>query len=179
MLASARRWAWRKPGVYALPPGPGRNVGRAISPAAWGLRYRRVSGTMQASSPTKHRARSCRALQDIFAARPRPQRRAHDFARRLGFAASQGFRDDASIVPYGCGGKVLPGFAGYLWGKAAVHPSVCALRRIHLPLQGRLWGDRHPEGSPVRGAVGASRLRGAVPCLANILPGRRKSPRRA
>ena len=27
-------------------------VGRAISPAAWGLRQRRVSGTMRASSPT-------------------------------------------------------------------------------------------------------------------------------
>ena len=33
-------------------------------------------------------------------ARLRPQCRAGDFARRLGFAASQGFRDDASIVPY-------------------------------------------------------------------------------
>ena len=82
MLASARRWAWRKPGVYALPPGPGRNVGRAISPAVWGLRHRKVSGTMQASSPTKHRAGFCRALQDISLR------------------------------------------------KAAMHPSVCALRRI-------------------------------------------------
>ena len=44
--------AWRKAGVYALPPGPGHNVGRAISPAAWALRQGRVSGTMQASSPT-------------------------------------------------------------------------------------------------------------------------------
>ena len=57
-----------------------------------------------------------------------------------------------------------------------MHPSVCALRRIHLPLQGRLWGDRHPEGSPGRGAGGVSRLRGAVPCPANTLPGRRKAP---
>ena len=108
----------------------------------------------------------------------------------------------------------MPGFAGYLWGKAAMHPSVCALRRIHRPvcgarialralkhtcvlrplhllrlafsaaggarlrspLQGRLWRDRHPEGSPVRGAVGVSRLRGAAPCLANILPVWRKAP---
>ena len=36
----------------------------------------------------------------------------------------RGLRDDASIVPYGCGGKAVPGFAGYLWGKAAMHPSV-------------------------------------------------------
>ena len=104
----------------------------------------------------------------------------------------QSFRDDASIVPYEAQGKVLPGFTGYLHRKAAMHPSVCALRRSHRPvcgarialralkhtcvlrplhllrlavsaaggarlrspLQGRLWGDRHPEGSPVRGAVG-------------------------
>ena len=36
------------------------------------------------------------------AARSRQQCRAGDFARRLGFAAWQGLRDDASIVPYGC-----------------------------------------------------------------------------
>ena len=70
--------------------------------------------------------------------RSRPQCRAGVFARRLGFAAAQSFRDDASIVPYEAQGKVLPGVTGYLWGKAAMHPSVCALRRIHLPLQGRL-----------------------------------------
>ena len=120
--------------------------------------------------------------------------RAGVFARRLGFAASLGFRDDASIVPYGrgarpcrglqdtCGakrqctpppalrapplageafggrlsrwvgscrrlagrckhrplrtrGKALPGFEGYLRGKAAM-PPVCALRRIHCPVCG-------------------------------------------
>ena len=48
--------------VSAASPVPGRNVGRATSPAAW---------------------------------EPAPP---------------QGFRDDASIVPYGCGGKALPGF---------------------------------------------------------------------
>ena len=56
-----------------------------------------------------------------------------------------GFRDDASIVPYETQGKALPGFAGYFRRKAAMHPSVCALRRIHLPLQGRLCG-RLPFG---------------------------------
>ena len=59
----------------------------------------------------------------------------------MGFAASQGFRDDASIVPYEAQGKVLPGFTGYLHRKAAMHPSVCALRRSHLPLQGRLYRE--------------------------------------
>ena len=33
-------------------------------------------------------------------------------------------------------GKALPGFLGYLWSKAAMHPSVCALRRIHRPVCG-------------------------------------------
>ena len=69
-------------------------------------------------------------------------------------------------------GKALPGLAGYLRRQPAMHPSVCALRRIHLPLQGRLWGDCRLKGSPARGAVGVSRLRGAAPCLANTLPGR-------
>ena len=48
----APRRAWRETGAYLSPPASGRNVGRAISPAAWGLRYRRVCGTMRASSPT-------------------------------------------------------------------------------------------------------------------------------
>ena len=52
MIASARRRAWRMADVCALPPAPGGFVGRAISPAAWGLRYCRGCGTMRASSPT-------------------------------------------------------------------------------------------------------------------------------
>ena len=45
-------------------------------------------------------------------------------------------RDDASIVPYEAQGKVLPGFAGHFCRQAAMHPSVCALRRIHRPVCG-------------------------------------------
>ena len=52
MLASARRRAWRMAGVCGLAPVYGRNVGRAISPAAGAWHHRRVSGTMRASSPT-------------------------------------------------------------------------------------------------------------------------------
>ena len=52
MISSARRRAWWAAGVHLPPPGPGHNVGRAISPAAWSLRHCKVSGTMQASSPT-------------------------------------------------------------------------------------------------------------------------------
>ena len=167
MLASARGRVWRRTAASASPPVPGRNVGRAFTPAAKALRYRRVSGTMQASSPTKH------------------------------------------------GARALPGFAGYLRRKAAMHPSVCAFRRIHLPLQGRLckrfppkrlpckglrsrappaadtarrsrcsgrrtqvcFSTRSAMRAPQTGNVGVSRLRGAAPCPANTLPGRRRLPR--
>ena len=102
MLASARGRVWRRTTASASPPVPGRNVGRAFTPAAKALRYRRVSGTMQASSPTKH------------------------------------------------GARALPGFAGYLRRKAAMHPSVCAFRRIHLPLQGRLCKRLPPKRLPCK-----------------------------
>ena len=167
MLASARGRAWRRTTASAAPPVPGRNVGRAFTPAAWGS------------------------------------------------APPQGFRDDASIIPYETRGKALPGFAGYFRRKAAMHPSVCAFRRIHLPLQGRLckrfppkrlpckglrsrappaadtarrsrcsgrrtqvcFSTRSAMRAPQTGNVGVSRLRGAAPCPANTLPGRRRLPR--
>ena len=105
--------------------------------------------------------------------RSRPQCRAGVFARRLGFAAAQGFRDDAStaarrrrfgaqstkcrlLARRSSQGKVLPGSTGYLRRKAAMHPSVCALRRIHLPLQGRLSNSCPPKVSPVKGGGIAS-----------------------
>ena len=39
-------------------------------------------------------------------------------------------------APYEAQGKALAAFAGYLRHKAAMHPSVCALRRIHRPVCG-------------------------------------------
>ena len=66
----------------------------------------------------------CGALSCQYPSGPPQGSPAGDLARRMGFAASQGLRDDASIVPYETQGRVLPGFAGYLWGKAAMHPSV-------------------------------------------------------
>ena len=56
----------------------------------------------------------------------------------------------AEIVPREAQGRILPGFAGYLRRKAAMHPSGCALRRIQLPLQGSLPGGRPPQGSAGR-----------------------------
>ena len=130
MLASARRRDWRMAGASALSPAPGRNVGRAISPAAWGLRHRRVPGTMQASSPTKHRARSCRALQDTSAA-----------------------NRQCTPPSAPCGASTSPCRGGFVNGF-------------------------HPKGSPVRGAVGVSRLRGAAHDLASILLGWHQARRR-
>ena len=63
------------------------------------------------------------------AARFRPQCRAGNLARRRALRHRCALR-----------GKALPNLAGYFRRKPAMHPSVCALRRIHLPLQGRLWG---------------------------------------
>ena len=57
-------------------------------------------------------------------------------------------RDDASIVPYACEG--LPGFAGYLCRRAAMHPSVGWRRQ--LPLQGRLW-ETAAKKPPLQGEV--------------------------
>ena len=59
-------------------------------------------------------------------------------------------RDDASIVPYAC--KGLPGFAGYLCRRAAMHPSVGWRRQ--LPLQGRLW-ETAVKKPPLQGEVDA------------------------
>ncbi len=63
-------------------------------------------------------------------------------------------------------GKALPGFAGYLRRKAAMHPSVCALRRIQLPLQGSLSSGSRPAKPLLQGEVPpqAAEGCGAWPC---------------
>ena len=97
--------------------------------------------------------------------------RAGVFARRLGFAASLGLRDDASIVPYGRGAghcRVLKDTCG---GRAAMHPSARVAGTS--PCRGGFANGFHSKGSPARGAVGASRPRGEAPCPADTLPGRR------
>ena len=57
------------------------------------LRHRRVCGTMQASSPTKHRARSCPILQDISVANlPGGRERPPYNARQTGGGTGDGRR---------------------------------------------------------------------------------------
>ena len=165
MLASARRRTWRTTAASASPPACGCFVGRAISPAAEPGAAARFAGRCQ------HR-------------------------------------------PLRIRGKRLPDLAGYLHRQPAT-PPVCAFRRIHLPLQGRLckrlppkrlpckglrsrappaadtarrsrcsgrrtqvcFSTRSAMRAPQTGNVGVSRLRGAAPCPANTLPGRRRLPR--
>ena len=65
--------------------------------------------------------------------RSRPQCRAGVFARRLGSAASQGLRDDASIVPYGCRARPCRGLR-----------DTCGARRqctLALPVSFRVAGS--------------------------------------
>ena len=50
-------------------------------------------------------------------------------------------------------GKTLPDPAGYFRHKAAMHPSVCAFRRIQLPLQGSLFVRCRPRKPPLQGEV--------------------------
>ena len=97
-----------------------------------------------------------------IAARSRPQCRAGVFARRFEACGTAGFPGrckhcrpqaafrsakyevpalSAEIVPCETQGKALPGFAGHLRRKAAMHPSVCAGRRLHHPLKGGGLGD--------------------------------------
>ena len=66
MLSLARRRAWRMAAVCALPPAPGGFVGRAISPAAWGLRHRRAFRDDASTAARRRRFRAqstkCRPL---------------------------------------------------------------------------------------------------------------------
>ena len=66
------------------------------------------------------------------AAHSRPQCRAGVFARRLGFAASQGFRDDASIVPYGCG-RQGPARLCRIFPPPPGNAPLCLRLAAHLP----------------------------------------------
>ena len=64
-----------------------------------------------------------------------------------------GFAGRCKHRPLRMQGKVLPNFAGYPRREPAMHPSVCALRRIQLPLQGSLPKRRSPAKPPLQGEV--------------------------
>ena len=99
--------------------------------------------------------------------------RAGVFARRLGFAASLGLRDDASIVPYGRGAGPCRGLQDTCGSRRQCTLPSAPCGASTSPCRGGFANGFHPKGSPARGAVGASRLRGAAPCPADTLPGRR------
>ena len=97
--------------------------------------------------------------------------RAGDFARRLGFAASLGLRDDASIVPYGRGAGPCRGLQDTCGSRRQYTLPSAPCGASTSPCRGGFANGFHPKGSPARGAVGASRLRGAAPCPTNTFPG--------
>ena len=160
MLASARQRAWRMAGVCALLPARGGFVGRAFSPAAWASRHRRVSGTMPASSPTDV-GQGPAGLYRIFP----PQ--SGNAPLRLRLAAHP------------------PPLAGEALGELPFERLPCKGLRSRAPpaadtarrsrcggrrMQAR-FSMRRMMRAPQTGNVGVSRLRGAAPCRANILPG--------
>ena len=84
------------------------------------------------------------------------------FRPPLGVCGIAGFAGRCKHRALRMQGKALPGFAGYLWGKAAMHPSVCALRRIHLPLQGRLLGGLPLWKAPLQGELSPQVTEGCI-----------------
>ena len=113
----ARRRAWRKAGVCGLAPVYGRNVGRAISPAAGGLRHRR------------------------------------------------GFRDDASIVPYGCGARACRALQDTSASKRQCTPPSAPYGAATSPCRGG-FGGMPPERLPCKGSCRRQPTEGccALPC---------------
>ena len=68
MLASALRWTWQMADSYLSSPTRGGFVGRAFSPAAWGLPPPQGFRGDVSIVPYGGGAMSCRILQDISAA---------------------------------------------------------------------------------------------------------------
>ena len=91
------------------------------------------------------------------AARSRPQCRAGDFARRLGFAVWQGFRDDASIVPYECKARCCQTLRGIPAANRQCTPQSAVADSS--PCRGAFPNGSHPQSrqnkySPEHGGSG-------------------------
>ncbi len=165
MLASALRWTWQMADSYLSSPTRGGFVGRAFSPAAWGLPPPQGFRGDVSIVPCGGGAMSCRILQDISAASrqcPPP-------------SAPYG----ASTSPCRGGfGKPPPGRLPCKGLRSRAPPAADTARRSRCSgrrMQAR-FSVRRMMRIPQTGN-GVSRLRGAAPCPANTLPGCLKPPR--
>ena len=149
--------------VRPCPPPPCAGDDDLIGPR--GLRHRKAHGTMQASSPTKRRARSCQALQDTSAAK----RQCTPSSAPCGASTSPcrgGFIE--SLPPGRLPCKGLRSRAPPAADTA--RRSRCSGRRMQARFSVRRMMRIPQTGNGVR------RLRGAAPCPANTLPGCLKPP---
>ena len=106
-----------------------------------------------------------RAAAFCVTARSRRLCRAGDFARRRGLATSQGFRDDASIVPYEAQGKVLPILQDISVAKRQCTPPSAPCGASTSPCRGGFEG-LPPERLPCKGSCRRQPTEGcgALPC---------------
>ena len=151
MLSLARRRAWRMAAVCALPPAPGGFVGRAISPAAWGLRHRRAFRDDASTAARRRRFRAqstkCRPL-----------------ARRSSPA-------DAGQAPAGLF-RISPPQGGNapLRLRLAAHPP---------PLAGEALGGLSPGRLPCKGSCRHQPTEGCGTLPCEYTSGQTQAPRRA
>ena len=139
-----------------------RGVRRLVLPipfraAAWGLRQRRASGTMQASSPTdagQGTAGFCRIpagqggnapFRLRLAAHP-PPLAGEAFGGRLSrwVGSCRRLAGRCEHRSLRTRGRALPGFEGYLRGRAAMHPSARVAGTS--PCRGGFWRAAFPVG---------------------------------
>ena len=149
--------------LFVLLPACRGFVGRAFSPAAWDLRRRWVCGTMQASSPTdtgQGPAGVCRIPAGQSGNAPLRPRCGHlPLQGRLlgggfpgGSVVAGGWRDDASIVPYGCGARPCRGLQDTCGAKRQCTPPP-ALRAP--PLAGKALQTVFTQKAPLQGELSA------------------------
>ena len=164
MPPSPPRQAWRRTAASALPPVPGRNVGRAFTPAAGPCGI--------AGFPGRCKHRSLRNMGQG------PARLCRIFPPQSGNAPLRRLRRHLPLQGRLC--KRLPPKRLPCKGLRSRAPpaadtarrSRCSGRRTQV-----CFSTRSAMRAPQTGNVGVSRLRGAAPCPANILPGRRRLPR--